>query len=598
MSKRLIDIGIFPNDGEGDTLREGGTYINDNFGEIYSALSIGQTTIDIGFGKTVISLSNDYNVGFGSTQPSSKLDVVGNAKFSGIVTASTFKGSSQIGISTGGNYIGLSSNINFVGSGISITSQYNSSLGISTILLSVIPGLSTAAGSSTNIQFNSSGSLAGSNQFVFDGSKVIVGSALTLSSSGILVSAGVVTARQLVSVVPLGTAPLSVASSTLVSNLNSSYLSGLSSSFYTNASNLINGTISSGLGTISGSSINSFLIYNGTTRSQATLYGGTTLPVSTTRLNYDGYFYATKFYGDGSGLTNVTPVGAGFTIYDSPSTSNGAVPSNLVGMASALNFAENLDVVMANGIATVSSPNLIISSTNGNNSSVTYPVLVGVSATGNQVTHIDNGLAFNAVTNSLTATSFNGNITGTSGTITFAVGTAITYTRGLFSNIGVNTTNPTSSLTVGNDVLVVGVVTAREFFGKFNGEIPDGSVTAPKMAGLQTGPAPTYAARAFLVMDGQSATPDASRIIYGKNIASVNRKGSGLYEVTFQTAMHTDKYCVLATLEKNTSAVDPDDHVVAVFDKKVNRFQIKTYEVKATNNNYQDSLIINLVIFA
>jgi hypothetical protein len=39
------------------------------------------------------------------------------------------------------------------------------------------------------------------------------------------------------------------------------------------------------------------------------MYGGTTNPTGTTRLNYDGYFYATRFYGDGSQLTNI-PAGA------------------------------------------------------------------------------------------------------------------------------------------------------------------------------------------------------------------------------------------------------------------------------------------------
>ncbi len=35
-------------------------------------------------------------------------------------------------------------------------------------------------------------------------------------------------------------------------------------------------------------------------------YGGTTAPTNTTRLNYDGYLYATRFYGDGSGLTSLS----------------------------------------------------------------------------------------------------------------------------------------------------------------------------------------------------------------------------------------------------------------------------------------------------
>ena len=43
-------------------------------------------------------------------------------------------------------------------------------------------------------------------------------------------------------------------------------------------------------------------------------YGGTTTPSSTTRANYDGYLYATKFYGDGSALTGITATGYSGTL--------------------------------------------------------------------------------------------------------------------------------------------------------------------------------------------------------------------------------------------------------------------------------------------
>jgi hypothetical protein len=49
-----------------------------------------------------------------------------------------------------------------------------------------------------------------------------------------------------------------------------------------------------------GSSSQGALYYNGTTRSAGRLYGGTTAPSSTTRLNYDGYFYATQLYDNGN----------------------------------------------------------------------------------------------------------------------------------------------------------------------------------------------------------------------------------------------------------------------------------------------------------
>jgi len=50
----------------------------------------------------------------------------------------------------------------------------------------------------------------------------------------------------------------------------------------------------------SGSATVGALRYNGTTRINGMLYGGTTSPVSTNRLNYDGYLYATQLYDNGN----------------------------------------------------------------------------------------------------------------------------------------------------------------------------------------------------------------------------------------------------------------------------------------------------------
>lgn len=69
-----------------------------------------------------IDTTKDF-VGIGSTLPSSKLSVSGNVNVSGVVTATSFKGSSQIGVSTNGTYVGLTTQINFVGLGV--TTQDN-----------------------------------------------------------------------------------------------------------------------------------------------------------------------------------------------------------------------------------------------------------------------------------------------------------------------------------------------------------------------------------------------------------------------------------------------------------------------------------------
>jgi hypothetical protein len=71
----------------------------------------------------------------------------------------------------------------------------------------------------------------------------------------------------------------------------------------------ITGTISGDRGVTSGSTTTSFVGYNGTTKLDGRFYGGTTTPDGTTRLNYSGHLYATKLFGDGSGLTNVGATG-------------------------------------------------------------------------------------------------------------------------------------------------------------------------------------------------------------------------------------------------------------------------------------------------
>lgn len=72
-------------------------------------------------------------------------------------------------------------------------------------------------------------------------------------------------------------------------------------------------------GQTAGSATAGYLQYSGTTKTDGQLYGGTDAPSNTTRLNFDGHLYATKFFGDGSGLTSVTAVNL-------TGGSNGALP--------------------------------------------------------------------------------------------------------------------------------------------------------------------------------------------------------------------------------------------------------------------------------
>ena len=72
-----------------------------------------------------------------------------DANITGVVTATSFKGSAQVGVATGGTYIGLATQFNFVGTGVSVTHEYDATVGIATINLFVEPAVAGGSG-----QFN------------------------------------------------------------------------------------------------------------------------------------------------------------------------------------------------------------------------------------------------------------------------------------------------------------------------------------------------------------------------------------------------------------------------------------------------------------
>ena len=41
MAKQIVNVGVLPNDGQGDNLRAGATKLNNNFNELYTALGDG-----------------------------------------------------------------------------------------------------------------------------------------------------------------------------------------------------------------------------------------------------------------------------------------------------------------------------------------------------------------------------------------------------------------------------------------------------------------------------------------------------------------------------------------------------------------------------
>lgn len=61
MAKQTVGIGSSPNDGTGDTLRDGADKINDNFNEVYDALGNGTTLTDLINASGEIDVSSGEN---------------------------------------------------------------------------------------------------------------------------------------------------------------------------------------------------------------------------------------------------------------------------------------------------------------------------------------------------------------------------------------------------------------------------------------------------------------------------------------------------------------------------------------------------------
>ena len=140
--------------------------------------------LTIGTGSITLNGNTDIiTVGTGATIFSS-----GDVRLAGIITAYKFVGDGSaltgtingIGIQSGGSNVSFGiTTLNFTGATIqSITGDSN--LGISTITIQA--GVPTPAGSNTQIQFNNAGVVGASANLTFDGSNVRVSGALTATA--------------------------------------------------------------------------------------------------------------------------------------------------------------------------------------------------------------------------------------------------------------------------------------------------------------------------------------------------------------------------------------------------------------------------------
>lgn len=223
--------------------------------------------IDDATQNVAITTGSSSFVGIGSTIPSAKLDVNGNLNVFGAVSASSFNGT----------FVGIVSDAS--------TANYASVSGISTISLGIqstssvnTSGIITASAFYLNDALLISPDIQ--TWFVGTGSSIYrllgnVGIGVSTNLTEKLTVDGNVSAGRIISTVSSGTAPFTVSSNTLVTNLNADFLRGKlppSGDLVgtTDTQTLTNKTLTTP--TVGGSGVN----FNGSTSGSTTLRASTT----------------------------------------------------------------------------------------------------------------------------------------------------------------------------------------------------------------------------------------------------------------------------------------------------------------------------------
>jgi hypothetical protein len=160
----------------------GWVYTSNNRWERFGRIGLNgaepSAAVGVASGGNYVGLSTLINfVGSGITITSVYNSTVGVATF-------TFDANPRVAISTGSanNYIGLATQINFVGYGITISSEYNAVSGIATVLFTGgvgLGGTGSPGGGSGSVQFNNSGYFGGNSVFSFDGNSVKINNSHT-----------------------------------------------------------------------------------------------------------------------------------------------------------------------------------------------------------------------------------------------------------------------------------------------------------------------------------------------------------------------------------------------------------------------------------
>lgn len=162
---------------------------------VISGVGIATASGAVSFGATIINFVGDFvsNATVSSGIATVTLNSINNGildvnnsgvNVTGVVTATRFvgDGSSLTNVVSG---LDLRKNNTSVGTGITIVDVRGTTLTLSNASLGIATITSSAAGSDGQVQYRASGDFAGSSNLTFNGTSLIVGSTLTLNSTGI-----------------------------------------------------------------------------------------------------------------------------------------------------------------------------------------------------------------------------------------------------------------------------------------------------------------------------------------------------------------------------------------------------------------------------
>jgi len=284
------------------------------------------------------------NIGIGSTQPTVPLDIVGNAKFTGTITASSFTGNLTGTATTATTANNVSSTININTSGIITASSFVGSL-TGNVTGNLTGTATTANNVSSTININTSG--------------IITASSFTGNITGNLTGTAT-TANNVSSTININTSGIITATTfygTLVGTVSSTGQS-FNTISVTGLSTFINGPVLVGRATTTGTATQALQVESGG-YFNGSVGIGTTNPTSKFHVIGDGRFTgvvtATSFSGSGLNLTGL--------LSNTVSTSSTTVPQ-YIGFVSATSGTITSNLVSSTLTYIPSSGNLGIGTTN------------------------------------------------------------------------------------------------------------------------------------------------------------------------------------------------------------------------------------------